>query len=75
MTSTTLLTVGSLLIGLGLLAFGATYSLLVKKPEFLLGSLTMLWFRCLTWIVITGLSLLGLEALHQVIFTVLFWRR
>ena len=56
-------------------AFVLTYGVVVKWPKFLLGELTRLWFRCLTWIVAGGLFLLALEALSRMFFTVLFWRR
>jgi hypothetical protein len=71
----TLGTIGILLIFGGMIAFCVSYCLVVKKQEFLLGSLTMLWFRCLTWIVLSGLILLGLDAVNRLVFTTLFWRR
>ena len=62
----------TLILG-GMLAFCFSYWLAVKKQEFLLGNLTRLWFRTLTWIVVGGLVLLCLDAATRLAFT-LFWR-
>jgi len=66
--------VGIVLISLGLFAFLVSHIVASKLPAMLLGSLTMLWFRCLSWIIIGGLVLLVLESVNRLLFTFLFWR-
>ena len=67
--------IGIWLICGGMFAFCLSYLFVVKKQQYLLGNLTMMWFRCLTWIVVGGLSLLTLDSLNRLLFVALFWRR
>jgi hypothetical protein len=66
---------GLALILLGALLFLASWALVIKKPGFLLGTITMLWFKTLAQVMGTGLILLILGAADQVLETALFWRR
>jgi hypothetical protein len=66
---------GLALILLGSLLFLASWALVVKKPGFLLGTVTMLWFKMLARVIGTGLILLILGAADQVLETALFWRQ
>lgn len=68
-------TTGVVLILLGSLLFLASWILVVKNPAFLVGTITMLWFKTLTQVVGAGLILAILGAADQIFVTALFWRR
>jgi hypothetical protein len=67
--------VGLSLILLGALLFLATWVVVIRKPGFLLGTITMLWFKTLAQVMGTGLILLIIGAASQLLQTALFWRR
>ena len=67
--------VGFGLILLATLLFLSTWATIIKKPNYLLGSITMLWFKILSQIISVGLILLILEEANQLLTTFLFWRR
>jgi len=67
--------VGLALIFAASLAFVGSWALVIWKPKYLLGSVTMLWFRTMKQVILAGLILLVLAELNQLLTTFLFWRR
>ena len=67
--------VGLGLILLGILLFLATWAVVIKKPKYLLGTITMIWFKILRQVISAGLILLMLGEANQLLTTFLFWRR
>ncbi len=67
-------------LGCGLIvSAGALYvlswGLITWRPNWLLGNITLLWFKSLVYMGLGGLGLIVLWALDQFAWTVLFWRR
>ena len=66
-------------VGLGLISlasffFLATWAFMIWKPNYLLGTITMIWFNTLTRVTSVGLTLLILGEADQLLKTFLFWR-
>jgi hypothetical protein len=74
-TMTPIFRVGFALILLGSLFFLGTWAIVIRKPKYLLGTITMLWFKTLARVVGVGLLLLILAEADQMLTTYLFWRR
>jgi hypothetical protein len=72
---TSIFAVGLGLISLAALLFLATWALVIKKPGYLVGTITMLWFKTLAQVIGAGLILLIMGAANQLLETALFWRR
>jgi hypothetical protein len=72
---TSVFSVGFSLILLGTLFFLATWAIVIKKPNYLLGTITMLWFKTLRQVISVGLILLILGEANQLLTTFLSWRR
>lgn len=67
-------------VGLGLIfvasfVFLGSWALVIWKPKYLLGNVTMLWFKTMRQAIFAGLILLVLGELNQLLTTFLFWRR
>lgn len=70
-----LLAVGCALVAVSLvLYYAATWSLMILKPGWLLGNITMLWLRALVRTLTVGLVVILLGALDEIVATALFWR-
>jgi hypothetical protein len=69
-----LLAVGCALVAVSIVLYAATWSLMILKPSWLLGNITMLWLRALVRTLTIGLIVVLLAALDEIVATVLFWR-
>jgi hypothetical protein len=69
-----LLAVGCALVAVSIVLYAATWSLMILKPGWLLGNITMLWLRALVRTLTVGLIVILLGALDEIVATALFWR-
>jgi hypothetical protein len=69
-----LLAVGCALVAASIVLYAATWGLMILKPGWLLGNITMLWLRALVRTLTIGLIVVLLGALDEIVATVLFWR-
>lgn len=69
-----LLAVGCALVAVSIILYAATWSLMILKPGWLLGNITMLWLRALVRTLTVGLIVILLGALDEIVATALFWR-
>ena len=69
-----LLAVGCALVAVSMVLYAATWSLMILKPGWLLGNITMLWLRALVRTLTVGLIVILLGALDGIVATALFWR-
>jgi hypothetical protein len=69
-----LLAVGCALVAVSIVLYVATWSLMILKPGWLLGNITMLWLRALVRTLTVGLIVILLGALDEIVATALFWR-
>ena len=69
-----LLAVGCALVAVSIVLYAATWSLMILRPGWLLGNITMLWFRALVRTLTVGLIVILLGALDEIVATALFWR-
>jgi hypothetical protein len=69
-----LLAVGCALVAVSMVLYAATWSLMILKPGWLLGNITMLWLRALVRTLTVGPVVILLGALDEIVATALFWR-
>jgi hypothetical protein len=75
MTDLQMLRAGSWIAGTGGVLFVLTWVVMAKYPsKVLLGGVEGLWLRCLIRVVYTGLAMLILSVLNEMVKTTLFWR-
>jgi hypothetical protein len=75
MTDLQILRAGAWIAGTGGGLFVLTWFVMARYPsKVLLGGVEGLWLRCLIRVVYTGLAILILSVLSEMVRTTLFWR-
>ena len=74
MLNSDLVKLGGGLVVFSGIVYAATWALVIWKPAYLVGNISILWFRALAKALTFGLVIITLAAVERIISTYAFWR-